>query len=111
MVTAPNLREAKAMLQRWKYQDARGVWCVGTFQGFSDFGGTDVTYRFRQDDGTLNLVRGAALKTARNITVRPEAEGPFCPWPRRTVADGQAYGRNWADYPRDYSGPTFTAWD
>ncbi len=52
---------------RWKYQDGRGVWCEGQFVKFTDFGGTDVTYYFRRDDGTLDLVSGSRLKAAQRI--------------------------------------------
>jgi len=49
----------------WEYQDRVGVWQQGMFIGFHDFGGTDVTYRFKRADGTLDLVSGSRLKAAR----------------------------------------------
>ena len=56
------------MQQRWRYEDAQGVEVEGFFENFADHGGTDVTYFFRRDDGTLDVVSGSRLKTARNIT-------------------------------------------
>ncbi len=58
------------MEQRWTYSDRIGVQREGTFEKFYDHGGTDVTYYFRRDDGTLDLVSGSRLKDARNITAR-----------------------------------------
>lgn len=55
------------MRPRWKYQDATGVWREGTFVNFSDHGGTDVTYWFRRDDGTLDLCSGERLRRAARI--------------------------------------------
>jgi hypothetical protein len=55
------------MNPRWKYQDATGVEREGTFDGFYDHGGTDVTYRFRRDDGTLDLCSGERLRKAQRI--------------------------------------------
>ena len=52
---------------RWKYTDARGIEREGTFETFTDHGGTDITYHFRQDDGTLDLVSGSRLKLAKRI--------------------------------------------
>lgn len=63
----------------WEYDDATGVRRRGLMVGYSDFGGTDVTYRFhRLDDANapvtypnggilLDLVSGARLKEARRI--------------------------------------------
>jgi hypothetical protein len=51
----------------WRYTDAAGVDRTGAMEGFSDFGGTDVTYRFRQDNGALDLVSGSRLKAARRL--------------------------------------------
>lgn len=59
---------------RWKYVDARGVDCEGTFEKFTDHGGTDVTYWFRQDDGTLDLVSGSRLKQASRVWLQTEKE-------------------------------------
>ncbi len=52
---------------RWKYEDAAGVEREGTFEKFTDLGGTDVTYFFRRDDGKLDLVSGSRLKRAERI--------------------------------------------
>jgi hypothetical protein len=52
----------------WRYEDARGVEHRGHAAGFSDRGGTDVTYYFR-DCATheLTLVSGARLKAAERL--------------------------------------------
>lgn len=67
------------MLHVWEYQDARGVACRGVMRGHTDFGGTDVAYRFHRLDDTgrpitydnggiaLDLVSGARLKAAKRI--------------------------------------------
>jgi hypothetical protein len=51
----------------WQYKDARGVDCTGVMEKFTDFGGTDITYWFRREDGTLDLVSGQRLKDAKRI--------------------------------------------
>lgn len=67
------------MLQIWTYQDAMGVQRFGAMTGFSDFGGTDVPYRFHRlgNDGRvieypngghmLDVVSGSRLKAARRV--------------------------------------------
>ena len=55
------------MTTRWKYTDRYGIKREGTFERFTDCGGTDVTYWFRRDDGTLDLVSGRRLKDAQVI--------------------------------------------
>lgn len=52
---------------RWRYQDATGVERVGYFENWTDHGGTDVTYFFRREDGTLDLCSGSRLKQAERI--------------------------------------------
>ena len=54
-------------MARWSYKVC-DVQIEGTFETYTDFGGTDVTYWFRRDDGTLDLVSGQPLKDARVIT-------------------------------------------
>lgn len=63
----------------WEYKDAVGVTRRGIFLGYSDFGGTDVSYRFhrldeneqpiRYDNGGIHLdvVSGSRLKEAKRI--------------------------------------------
>ena len=63
----------------WEYQDAIGVTRRGAMLGFSDHGGTDVTYRFhrldesgepiRYDNGgfMMDSVSGYKLKAAKRI--------------------------------------------
>jgi hypothetical protein len=52
----------------WEYEDARGITRRGHMDGFTDHGGTDVTYRFRAcDTGELTVASGARLKAARRI--------------------------------------------
>ena len=63
----------------WEYQDAIGIVRRGAMLGFSDHGGTDVTYRFhrldesgepiRFDNGgfQMDCVSGAKLKAAKRI--------------------------------------------
>lgn len=67
------------MLHIWEYQDATGKTRRGVMRGFSEFGGTDVTYRFhRLDDdwrpirhanggACMDLVSGFRLKAAKKI--------------------------------------------
>ena len=67
------------MMHVWEYQDATGVTRRGVMRGFTDYGGTDVTYRFhrldnsgapiRHDNGgrTVDLVSGPALKAAKRV--------------------------------------------
>ena len=52
------------MMARWRYEDARGVEQEGEFEQSFDYGGTDVTYKFRRDDGGIDLVSGPRLKRA-----------------------------------------------
>jgi len=68
-------------MTRWTYQDATGVWREGTYKRCTDHGGTDVTYWFKRDDGTLDLVSGERLKKAERIwhtelMKRYEGQGP-----------------------------------
>lgn len=68
------------MRQIWQYQTQTGQTVRGAMRGFSDFGGTDLNYRFhRLDDAgnpvvyenggiLLDVVSGARLKAARNVT-------------------------------------------
>ncbi len=57
------------MRTRWRYKDALGIPREGTFEKFTDHGGTDITYFFRRDDGTLDLVSGSYLAEARVATL------------------------------------------
>lgn len=60
----------------WEYEDGRGVLTRGHFDGFTDRGGTDVTYRFRAcADGTMSHVSGSRLKRARRIWEACELAG------------------------------------
>jgi len=52
---------------RWRYEDARGVPTEGEFQKSFDYGGTDVTYMFKRDDGRIDMVSGSRLKKAQRI--------------------------------------------
>lgn len=73
------------MLQVWEYQEY-GVTYRGVMRGYSDHGGTDVTYRFhrldnsgkpiRYDNGgiMLDVLNGSALKSAKRIGAMPQAE-------------------------------------
>lgn len=54
-------------MTRWRYEDATGVLREGTYVTFVDRGGTDVTYWFRRDDGSVDLVNGPRLKRAERI--------------------------------------------
>ncbi len=51
----------------WRFEDSSGVWRTGKMERFSDFGGTDVTYWFKDQDGRIHLVSGARLKAAYTI--------------------------------------------
>jgi len=59
-------------MARWRYEDARGVEQEGEFEQSFDYGGTDVTYKFRRDDGGIDMVSGPRLKRAERI------------WPQKT---------------------------
>jgi hypothetical protein len=49
----------------WRYQDARGIEHLGHFVHCSDFGGSDVSYHFRDcETGELSIVRGLLFKHA-----------------------------------------------
>lgn len=58
---------AKRNPPRWRYQDARGVWREGIVDQVFDRGGTDVTYKMRRDDGTIDMLSGSRLKAAEVI--------------------------------------------
>ncbi|MHC2284412.1 hypothetical protein [Bradyrhizobium barranii] len=65
---SPEWLQAKSTGPRWEYQDAAGLPHVGYLERFSDHGGTDVTYWFRDRvTGELSLVSGSRLKAARRI--------------------------------------------
>jgi hypothetical protein len=67
------------MLHIWEYTDATGAPRQGVMRGFTDRGGSDVTYKFhrldnagkplRYDNGgrAVDLVNGPALKAARRV--------------------------------------------
>ena len=79
------------MLQVWCYMSSRGTAEYGIFQGYSDFGGTDVTYRFHRlgndglpicyDNGgiALDCVSGSSLKAAKRVGAVNKGEA----WHRR----------------------------
>lgn len=52
-------------MSRWQYKDGRGVEVEGEYLGFVEGQGSDITYSFRQDDGTVDLVSGVQLKGAK----------------------------------------------
>jgi hypothetical protein len=54
-------------MTRWRYEDRIGVAREGTFKGYADHGGTDVTYFFERDDGVTDVVSGPRLKKASPI--------------------------------------------
>jgi hypothetical protein len=56
---APKRR--KIML-KWNYTDNRGMKSVGTVESVSDHGGTDTTYFFRNENGSLDVISGTKLK-------------------------------------------------
>lgn len=49
---------------RWRYESATGHVVEGVYLRSFDYGGTDVTYQFRRDDGTVDMVSGQRLKRA-----------------------------------------------
>ena len=73
------------MRQVWKYETSNG-WQYGLFQGYSDHGGTDITYRFHRlgadglpicfDNGGIRLdcVSGSRLKAAERVGATKEGE-------------------------------------
>lgn len=53
---------------RWEYYDSRGVKHYGWVEKFSDKGGTDVTYFFKDEKtDELSVVSGSVLKKANRI--------------------------------------------
>jgi hypothetical protein len=53
---------------RWEYYDSRGGKHYGWVEKFSDRGGTDVTYFFRDEKSDeLSVVSGSILKKANRI--------------------------------------------
>lgn len=53
---------------QWRFLDQMGQWREGSFERFSDYGGTDVTYWFRDTtDNSLHLVSGQHLKQSYPI--------------------------------------------
>jgi hypothetical protein len=64
----PAWLQAKSTGPKWSYQDARGIDHIGYMERFNDYGGTDVTYWFRDHEtGELSLCSGARLKAAKRI--------------------------------------------
>jgi hypothetical protein len=71
------------MRQVWEYKTAAGVLVRGIWLGYSDRGGTDITYRFHRldqnnkpithDNGgiELDLVSGSRLLQAKRIGTLP----------------------------------------
>jgi hypothetical protein len=50
---------------KWTYQDSIGRTHVGYVEHVHDFGGTDITYRFRDSaTGEVSMVSGTRLKNA-----------------------------------------------
>jgi len=49
----------------WQFEDRTGIQRRGYFIGYSDFGGTDVSYHFRDiNDESFHIVSGQRLKDA-----------------------------------------------
>jgi hypothetical protein len=64
----PEWLAAKASGPVWEYEDARGVTHRGYLERYNDFGGTDITYWFRDHaTGALDGVSGDRLRRARVI--------------------------------------------
>ena len=64
----PEWLAAKSTGPKWSYQDERGIDHVGYMERFSDHGGTDVTYWFRDHiTGELSLCSGTRLKSAKRV--------------------------------------------
>lgn len=65
---SPEWLAAKSTGPKWSYQDGRGVEHIGYFQQSNDYGGTDVTYWFRDHlTGELTLCSGSRLKAAKRV--------------------------------------------
>jgi hypothetical protein len=76
------------MLQVWVYPTSQGTVEYGVMLGFSDFGGTDITYRFHRlgkdglpitfDNGGIRLdcVSGSSLKRSQRVGATPSGT----PW-------------------------------
>ena len=47
---------------KWKYKDNRGIWQEGIVKTAIDLGGTDVTYIFKNDNGSVDVIPGIKLK-------------------------------------------------
>jgi len=61
------------MQQVWEFRDTAGVIRLGYFQGFTDRGGTDVSYFFKDvETKALYVVSGTRLKEAKiHVTNTP----------------------------------------
>jgi hypothetical protein len=67
---SPEWLAAKSKGPKWEYQDALGIVRQGYMEKFSEHGGTDVTYWFRDHEtGSLDLVSGSRLKAAHVIAI------------------------------------------
>lgn len=52
---------------KWKYTDARGVEKTGYYVRSMESQGSDVTYVFEDEEGTIDVVSGERLKKARRV--------------------------------------------
>jgi hypothetical protein len=59
--------QPKPVGPRWRYFDNAGIEREGIVRRFWDHGGTDVTYEFLADDGTVSILSGSRLKQAKRI--------------------------------------------
>jgi hypothetical protein len=90
--------------KRWRYEDARGVKREGIFLDFRDYGGTDVTYFFRRDDGAVDLVSGSRLKLASPIYEKENPPGALSTSEKVLLSAFKAQGRlSMRDIPGHYS--------
>ena len=62
------------MSVRWRFNSIYGEETEGTFEGFTDRGGTDVTYYIRDDTGRMHLVSGSRLQNAHPVPVKKEED-------------------------------------
>jgi hypothetical protein len=62
-----NIRNARGSIV-WQFEDSTGKIRQGYMEGYSDFGGTDVPYYFRDvSDNSFHVVSGQRLKNAHPV--------------------------------------------
>lgn len=87
----------------FEYQDARGVWQIGTMEKYVDLGGTDHVAYMRRATGELDLVSGSRLKAMKTIQAKSNPVGG--PFDKDAARELELYARNNADLYRQMEVP------